>query len=132
MTKEEINKGLRDLDSLNPELRPVNFQDLTKTIPFHGFVYRDINFDKLIWLGKSPYTMDNEQPINQWIGFCPGLLHAYNRWQTTEEESGVIRQLCEQLVIQKTVVQANMLFDYLQLLGETRDKQLLMDNEVGI
>lgn len=122
MTSEEINNGLRLIEYDKPELKAANFQETIKTIPFHGFLFRIINFDKPIWLGKSPYTMADGQPINQWFGFCPKPLYGYNRWQVTVEESATIKQLCEQLVEKKTVVQANMLFDYLQLLGETKER----------
>lgn len=123
MISAEINQGLRTIEYGNPELKSVNFQETIKTIPFHGFLFREINFDKPIWLGKSPYTMADGQPVNQWFGFCPKPLYGYNRWQLTAEESSTVKQLCEQLVTIKTITQANMLFDYLQLLGETRAKE---------
>lgn len=128
---DELNKGLRDIEKDHPELRPVNFQDTEKTIPFHGFVFKDVDFDKPIWLGKSPYTTDDGKPINQWFGLCPRPAYGYGRWQVTVEESATIKQLCEQLVEKKTVTQANMLFDYLQMLGEMRDK-LAVASQTGI
>ena len=114
MTSADINKGLVDIFYHNPELKPKKLPSIYKNIPFHCFDLKEINFDKRIWLGLSPYLYDDGKSIEQWVGFCPKPMYAYVRIQVSEQGSKNIRKLTEDLVTLKTLEASEKLYEYLQ------------------
>lgn len=118
MNSKELNKKLEELDRFHPELNPEPLKVFSLAVPYHSFLWKEVNFDKAIWLGVHPYRTIDEVVIKPWVGFCPGNKYGYTRWQATVEESAKIRELCELLVEAPSVEKTTILYDYLQTLTQ--------------
>jgi hypothetical protein len=116
MTSKELNAKLADLDDHRPDLMPDALKSFQKVIPYYGFGWNQVNFDKLIWVGISPYTIENGQDFVPWVGIMAREKWSHKRWQTTPEQSAKIKELCENLATNPSVLAATELYDYLQSL----------------
>lgn len=114
MNNEDLNNKLADLDDHHPEFMPEALKSYYKVLPYYSFGWRFVDFNKKIWLGISPYTEEDGKNVVPWIGFTPRLRWNYTRWQATDDQSKVIKQLCEELVLEPSVAKATEVFNYIQ------------------
>ena len=114
MNNQELNNKLGGLDDYHSELMPEALKADQKVLPYYSFGWLFVNFDKLIWLGISPYTQDNDKEITPYVGFCPRLKWNHTRWQATQEQSDAIKKLCTELATDPSQLKATELFDFIQ------------------
>lgn len=111
---KELNQKLALLDATRIDLCPAPLKASFKVVPYYGFSWRTVNFDKPIFLGISPYVFDNGGAVIPWVGFCPRVKWGHTRWQATQLESEKIRELAEKLVEEPTLENSTRLYGYIQ------------------
>jgi hypothetical protein len=114
MISKELNAKILDLDLHRLDLVPEPLKDFNKVVPYYGFNWRNVNFDKLNWLGISPYTTLNEQEFVPWVGFLAIEKRNHKRWQSTQEQTDRIKELLEGLVAEPSVEKTLEIYNYLQ------------------
>lgn len=114
MDSKTLNKKLALLDASRPDLYPAPLKPSFKVIPYYGFSWRIVNFDKPLFLGISPFILDNSNPVVPWVGLCPREKWGHTRWQATQAESEKIRELAEKLVEEPIIENSTKLYYYIQ------------------
>ena len=114
---DPINQGLLKVE-YESDLKPTDPLRSDKTVPFHGFRWNRIDFDKPIWIGTSPYRLDDGKPIQPWVGLCSKPLYGYGRRQLSVEDSAAVKGLCAALAENQTQSAVDELFNYLQTKDE--------------
>jgi hypothetical protein len=114
MDSKTLNQKLALLDTTRVDLCPAPLKAAFKVIPYYGFSWRTVNFDKPVFLGISPYVFDNGNDVTPWVGFCPRVKWGHTRWLATQLEGMKIRELCERLVEEPTLENSTRLYEYIQ------------------
>ena len=102
----KIAKFCQDFTNEDHEdITVVGLEDSGKIVPYIGWFWRLVDFDKPIRLGYLPC---------RFVGFMENNKWDYDEWQTTEVQSKEIVRLLEALVTNPTSESAQGVFDYLQ------------------
>ena len=112
-----INQGLLKAE-YESDLKPTDPLRTDKTVPFHGFRWRLVDFNKLLWIGTSPYRLDDGRPIQPWVGLCSRPINGYNCRQLSIEESSAVKGLCAAIAENQTQLAVDELWYYLQTKDE--------------
>lgn len=119
MTSEEINKFF---DTVNEEDFHVwGLKDSGKCIPYIGWYWRNVDFDSPITVGHlmCGSTVRNGVILESggdWKGFMENNKWGYDEWKASNEESSMIRSLCEEAAATPCNEAFQKLFDYFQTL----------------
>ena len=114
LTSKELNEKIVDLDLHRLDLIPEALKAFNKVVPYYGFNWRTLNFDKLIWLGISPYHTLDDKEIVPWVGFLTLQKTGFKRWQTTEEQSAKIKEMLQNLATEPSIEKTTDLYNYMQ------------------
>lgn len=114
LNSKELNEKIVDLDLHRLDLTPEALKLFNKVIPYYGFNWRTVNFDKLIWLGTSPYTVLDDKEFVPWIGFLTIQKANHKRWQATEEQSTKIKEMLQDLVTEPSLEKTTSFYNYMQ------------------
>lgn len=84
MTSDEINQRIHEICD-DETFAPPELARHGKTIPYIGWFWRDVDFDKRITLGYC----------GSFIGFMENNKWDHDEWITTDEQSVAIREAAE-------------------------------------
>jgi hypothetical protein len=114
MNNKELNAKLADLDDHHPEFTPEALKAFSKVLPYYGFGWKFINFDKPMMLGVSPYTIENGQEFVPWVGFMAREKRSHRQWQATAEQATKLKEILENFATTPSLIAATEIYDYLQ------------------
>jgi len=123
MNSTDLNEKIMKLceDFTNDDHKDITVNGLEesgKVVPFIGWFWRSVDFDKPIRLGYIP---------GQFVGFMEDNKWDYDEWETTKVQSRIIIERLEALVAFPISKVAQMLFDYIQFCKPERVKNKWME-----
>ena len=112
MTSEELNDKLRDLSDEGDIYGPKGLESSGKAIPYYGWFWRTVDFDRPIRLAYADGSGGDDVP--SWVGFCEKNKWNYEEFTATREQTAEIRRLAIEFASLPSRGRAQALFDYLQ------------------
>lgn len=112
MNSDEINQILSDLD--NKEIN--DFQGTGKAIPYIGWFWRNVNFDKPFYIGHIKTAATKLEDSADWIGFMVNNKWGYDERLVTEGERKTIKEMCVNICKKQDQESCIILCNYLQTL----------------
>jgi hypothetical protein len=115
MTSGEINEAICTIENNKideePPHAPASLRASGKNIPYYGWFWRNVDFDRPITLA---YANGDGFDTPGWVGFCENNKWGYQQWTATVEQTTEIRTRCERYANSPSKETAGSVFDYLQ------------------
>lgn len=116
MNSKTLNKKIREIADDEQPYLVKGLSDSGKCIPYIGWFWREVDFDKPLTLG---YTDEKGFDVPHWVGFMENNKWGYPEFACTKEQSAEIKRLLVEAVKNPNNETLQAVFDYIQTLRPT-------------